>query len=279
MVKQKFYVYVLKTEDGQVFYVGKGSGPRMFWHRKVLNKPFTKEYQRSVYKRMRSFLDGRSFIEEMVFETDDEIQALLHEQARIRHLGFENLVNTQSHAFTGRKLKPEVGALIGIKKKIYAQRCWAKYGRGCPPEVAAKISASNKGRIVSQKTRRKLSASISSTYGGHFTDKHRAKLVDAKSGCKQTAAHVEARMRSMRGIKRSARHVSQMLLSRKQCAYALLSPSGEGFYSLSNGLTKLLKHLSLPTTSFYRKLDKGKTRTGWQFWSYPVESNHCAMAL
>ena len=146
----KFYVYVLKTlPDCQVFYVGKGSKARLFWHRQVLSRPRNKEYQRGVYKRMRAVLAGRNFIEEKVFETESEIEALLHEQALIRQYGFENLVNTQSHAFTGRRLKPEVGRLIAVRLRDYVKRCRIKYGTGHPPEVAAKISAANMGRKIS----------------------------------------------------------------------------------------------------------------------------------
>ena len=96
-----FYVYVLKVlPEGQVFYVGKGSRYRMFWHRKVLSRPDTKEYQRGVYCRMRLWLGGRPFTEEKVFETSDETEALLQEKALIDRYGFDNLVNTQTHAFT-----------------------------------------------------------------------------------------------------------------------------------------------------------------------------------
>jgi hypothetical protein len=158
-----FYVYVLKTLDGRVLYVGKGSGQRMFWHRRVLSRPQTKEFHRNVYKRMREFLNGQAFTEEKVSETNDETEALLHEQSLIRHYGFENLVNTQSHAFTGRKLKPEVGQIIASRLR----------GRKMPAEVKAKISAALQGRVVSLETGAKISAA---KIGVPLSEAHRQSL-------------------------------------------------------------------------------------------------------
>jgi hypothetical protein len=162
-----FYVYVLiSIATEKVFYVGKGSKNRLLHHRYVLAHPQIKEFNRGVYQRMRAVLNGSDFKEQKVFETTDEITALLKEQELIHFYGFENLVNTQSHAFTGRKLKPEVGQLIASKLR----------GRTMPPEVRAKISASNTGKQVSEETRLKLSESLSATFQGHFSEAHRQAL-------------------------------------------------------------------------------------------------------
>lgn len=169
-----YYTYELViVETGQVFYVGKGNGYRMFHHGSVLNKPDTKEYQRPVYKRMREVLKGRPFVERKVFEHEDETTVLLEEQRRIRAYGFENLVNTQSHAFTGRKLKPEVGRLIGKRLRAYADRCRAQYGQGLPPETVRKIQKALENYVVPPEVGRKISATKS---GVPFTHEHRSAL-------------------------------------------------------------------------------------------------------
>ena len=201
----KFYVYVLKVlPEEQVFYVGKGSGQRMFWHRKVLSRPSTKEYQRRVYARMRAFLAGRSFEEEKVFETENEIKALLHERTLIEHYGFENLVNTQTHAFTGRRLKPEVGQVISKKLKAYVQRCRAKYGTGHPPEVAAKISAANKGRKATPETVAKIQAGRNKNQKlQKFLVEHCREMAAAQRGKKQAPEHIEKAHAPRRGKKLS----------------------------------------------------------------------------
>ena len=142
-----FYVYELVLLNGQIFYVGKGSSTRIDHHRYVLARSHLKEYQRNVYKRMRVFLAGREFEERIVFMTDDETAALLKEHDLILHYGFENLVNTQSHAFTGRKLKPEVGQIIAARLR----------GKKMPLEVRKKIGKANKGRIKSPEECAKIS--------------------------------------------------------------------------------------------------------------------------
>lgn len=244
-----FYVYVLKTNAGRVFYVGKGSGQRMFWHRRVLLHPLIKEYQRGVYRRMREFLAGASFVEEKVYETDDETQALLHEQTLIREYGFENLVNTQSHAFTGRKLKPEVGRLIADRLR----------GRKMPSEVRAKISVANKGKQVSSETRLKLSASISAAYGGVFAVEHRAKLSWAAKRRGPNLVAIAAMAAANRG-KRKDMTVARF--ARSRTVYAIKSPAGEQVYAFSNGIVTLLKKFGLATSTFYRVLNTGES-AGW----------------
>lgn len=145
----KFYVYVLKTvPEGIVFYVGKGSGDRLNWHAKVLRKPYTKEYSRNVYKRMRAFLQGRDLAAEKVYESENEIEALLQEQATIQRYGFDRLVNTQTHAFTGRKLKADAKAAMSKARREYVVRLQSETGHKMPPEVRAKISESSKGKHI-----------------------------------------------------------------------------------------------------------------------------------
>jgi hypothetical protein len=250
----RFYVYVLKLEDGTVFYVGKGTGQRLFWHRRVLSRPQIKEYQRGVYKRMRAFIADRAFVEEKIFETNNETEALLHEQVLIQNYGFENLVNTQTHAFTGRKLKPEVGQLIASRLR----------GKKLSIEHRAKISAGGKGRVASIETRQKLSASISKAYGGSFTATHCAALSLAAKTRKQRSAKDE--LKRLKALRRAVcgkpRDLTKARLSRPFSVYALRSPSGDQWYAFSNGLLKLLADIGLATTTFYRAVREGNS-AGW----------------
>lgn len=246
-----FYVYVLKTLDGRVFYVGKGSGQRMFWHRHVLSRSQTKEFQRNVYKRMREFLKGQTFTEEKVFETDDETGALLHEQYLIRHYGFENLVNTQSHAFTGRKLKPEVGRIIAAKLR----------GRHLSLEHRAKISEAGKGRVVSPESGAKISAAKS---GVPFTEAHKTALsAAAKTRKPRSAEDEEKRLRALRAaLCGKHKDMTAARLARKQRHYTLADPAGKTYNAQSNGIIAFLKSVGLPTTTFYRARARGSCN-GW----------------
>lgn len=132
----------------------------MFYHRKVLKHPENKQNQRPVYRAFRELLQpGKEFVERKVFASNDETVCLLEEQRRIREYGFENLLNVASHAFTGRKLKPSVGKLIGEKLKDYVQRCRDQYGTGHPPEVIERIRRSSVGKVISSECARKISDS------------------------------------------------------------------------------------------------------------------------
>lgn len=209
MASLLYYTYELSViETGQVFYVGKGSGDRMLYHRYVLSRPLTAGYQRPVYQRMREVLQGRAFTERKVFESTDEIAALLEEQRRIRLHGFENLVNTQSHAFTGRKLKPEVGRLIGRRLRDYTERCRAQYGRGMPTAVVEKITASNAAaREENLRLYGECFLGISEKLkdswrrGTHKPNGYFKRLNEQRRGTKQTPEHIAKGAAARRGKK------------------------------------------------------------------------------
>lgn len=116
----RYYVYELVvTPDQSVCYVGKGSGKRAFEHRKRASLPKCRTgYQKRLYSKLRSLLDsGKDFYARIVYETDDEIDALKIEQKLIAIHGFENLFNVASHAFLGRSLKLEVCKTISDRIK------------------------------------------------------------------------------------------------------------------------------------------------------------------
>lgn len=251
-----FYVYVLiSVATGKVFYVGKGSKNRILHHRYVLSRPQLKEFNRSVYRRMRAVLDGSDFTEQKVFEADDEIASLLKEQELIRSYGFENLVNTQSHAFTGRKLKPEVGQIIASKLR----------GRTLPPEVRAKISASGMGRQASEETRHKLSQSLSATYQGKFSETHKKALsIAAKTRKPRSKEGEENRLQALRfALCGKPKDTSKARNARKQRYYTVVSPNGTTYDAQSAGILTLLKTIELPLSNFYRAIRLGEYR-GWK---------------
>jgi hypothetical protein len=79
--------------------------------------------QHHLYRKLSEVLQsGKAFISRIVFETDDETEALIFEHDRIEQLGFENLFNVASHAFLGRVLKPEVRQRVSQAIKGMWQR-------------------------------------------------------------------------------------------------------------------------------------------------------------
>lgn len=112
-----YYVYELVTEDGKIFYVGKGKGKRLLHHRRILSNPKRKEYTEPKYVRMLELINGRQFFERKVAESSDEVEMLVEERRRIRHYGLLALANMHSDALVGRTLKPEVGRRISKAKR------------------------------------------------------------------------------------------------------------------------------------------------------------------
>jgi len=95
--------------EQRVCYVGKGSGNRAFEHKNYALRPHLRQAQKRLYTKLRGVLAaGGDFEPRIVYETDNELDALLKEKALIERHGFDNLFNVASHAFLGRRLKPEV---------------------------------------------------------------------------------------------------------------------------------------------------------------------------
>lgn len=76
----KHYVYVLKRPNGEIFYVGKGSGDRMHRHVLEATRPNPRIY--NPYKTnviLKILNSGEQVGEEKVFETDNEHDAYIYE--------------------------------------------------------------------------------------------------------------------------------------------------------------------------------------------------------
>lgn len=98
----KFYVYTL-SHDGWVFYVGKGSGQRMDSHRYLAEKGANLK----LYDFIRElWAEGGDYEAARVFETDDEEEALTHEQRLIDEYGIDNLLNASPNNTGPRKRTP-----------------------------------------------------------------------------------------------------------------------------------------------------------------------------
>lgn len=257
----KFYVYELVViPDGTVCYVGKGSGKRMFKHR--ANLKVTRYAGVGLYRRLRDLLaSGKNFEPRKVFETDDESAALAEEKRRILDYGIDNLFNsTTVQGLTMADIDTAHRQALSKARREYVARLKAKTGQSSLPEVRAKISASNTGKQVSEETRRKLSTSISTTYQGHFSRKHRKKLSKAAKARGFSRAAIDAMRKANLG---GHRDTTKARLSRKQRYYVIVSPQGIVHCAQSNGIVTLLKSLRLPISNFYRAIKLG-TYKGWK---------------
>lgn len=206
----------------------------MFWHNRVMLHPNTKEYARGVYKRMRNFLAGRSFVPEKVFETVDETEALLHERALIDKYGFDNLVNTQTHAFTGRRLKADARTEMSKARRDYVAKLQRERGYKMLPSTRRKISMSLAGCERSVEFGQRVSRA---KRGVPLTEAHRLALTgvakifkskaakrdrDLQAGIAIKAAWDSGRLTGSRGMnirfknpEERARKISQACMGRK----------------------------------------------------------------
>lgn len=188
----KFYVYLLI--DGRtdvIFYVGKGSGKRMYKHVVIArgNSVLCRRNPK-LYNKIKSILANGSEVKyRMVLETDDEQEALNKEVETIKFYGLENLTNlteggegtsfprgfTEEHrrriseAKKGKTHKgvprsPETRekirvALQGRKPGPGRVCCWK--GKRLPEEMKRKMSEAHKGKKFSLEHRANLSKALS----------------------------------------------------------------------------------------------------------------------
>jgi hypothetical protein len=93
MEKKTFYIYLLiNSIDNTVFYVGKGFGKRMYWHKSHALKG--DHHNKHLQNKIRKLLgEGGKILYNKVFESEIEELVFKKEIETIKEYGFENLCN------------------------------------------------------------------------------------------------------------------------------------------------------------------------------------------
>jgi excisionase family DNA binding protein len=107
MKRQLYYVYTLTRPNGEVFYVGKGTGDRIDQHEHEAELGYRTE-KCDVIRQIWS--EGGQVVKRKVYETTVERDALLYEWSLLNLVyGRENLTNQSSgHEQTSPAVKPLV---------------------------------------------------------------------------------------------------------------------------------------------------------------------------
>ena len=93
---KSYYTYVLiDSTTNKIFYVGKGSGNRMYKHIQISKgKSICRNINKKLYNKIQKIITNRNNIISLkVFENDDENLTLEYEKKLILELGIENLCN------------------------------------------------------------------------------------------------------------------------------------------------------------------------------------------
>lgn len=198
---RRFYVYILARPNGKPFYVGKGSGDRVFMHdteARTGHRCYKCNIIRKIWK------SGGEVQRYMMLETDDEQEALAYEVELIALYGRKTLANltdggegVAGYAYkrTPETLermrsslkayyadRPEERARIGERIRAnaatpegHAKRIAARAARSANPEHQARASAGQIARYAKPEERAKASASQKGrTFSPETLDRMRA---------------------------------------------------------------------------------------------------------
>jgi len=176
----KYYVYTL-SYDGKIFYVGKGTGLRMFIHEKRTRKGIKSNNNTSLFEKIHSIIEyGNSIEYTKIFETNNECEAYKFEFETIENIGLNNLCN-----LTKDYLKTSVSDMVKaalaksekwneskIKKKSLEVR-----------EYYRQINIGDKNpRYGKKNTEEHMNAIKNSLIGIPKSEEHKKKISDAIRG-------------------------------------------------------------------------------------------------
>lgn len=159
----RFYVYILCRPNGKPFYVGKGSGRRIYDHDNEARSGH-RCHKCNIIRKI--WQQGGEVQRYTVFTTDDQDEAYAYEREMVAMFGRENLANGTDGGMggMGHKATPEERARRSAFRKAmwndpeYRARMTAmSQALGASPDFRARLSALNKERLASADERAKMS--------------------------------------------------------------------------------------------------------------------------
>ena len=184
---KKFYVYQLVTNDGEIFYIGKGSGERMFKHIKIAkSKSINRTKNPKLYNKISSILNkGGYVIPEILFESDVEEQCLQKEVSLIKEIGLDKLCNLTEggEGTSGYKLSEETKKKMSeAKAKEWETRVISKEHSDKIKVLPQLFKKGDKGywdgKERSEETKQKMSDAKKGKAKGPISEKRRQAIID-----------------------------------------------------------------------------------------------------
>lgn len=170
----QYYVYhLINSLDGQPFYIGKGTGSRMYQHLREAER--TTYTHRPVHNKIRSIISKGGEVQYKKFECQTEDEAFIEEKRYIalfgrRDLGLGPLMNLSDGGEGAQRNRDSVerGAIRNRGKrrteeskaimkaaqlKLVEERRALYDGHGASPETRAAMSERRKGKAWSENAR------------------------------------------------------------------------------------------------------------------------------
>lgn len=227
MVKRDRYVYMLIREDGTPFYVGKGSGNRMFDHERKTSCGRSATHKDHIIAKMKAA--GAEVRKQKIAEglTDEEAFAIEIEAIRlIGRLPHGMLVNATDGGEGARNLSPESRARISAahvgnkyclgrlhsdatKQKIRDTKKQNPYKH--PESIIEKLSQSATGRRLSGPAKKKISEAL---IGKKKSQKTRELMARAKFKENLSPDTIAKRIVKTTGQKRTPEQRERMRVAR-----------------------------------------------------------------
>jgi hypothetical protein len=177
----KFYVYQLKTSNGEIFYIGKGNGDRMYKHIRISKgNSINKSKNPKLYNKISNELRRGGYITpEILFESESENECLVKEIELISKIGKENLCNLTDggEGTSGYKLSEETKRKMSLskigKKRIFTD----EHKQHLSKSLTGKIGYW-RGKKLSEETKRKMSENGKGKNKGPISKEHRQAIID-----------------------------------------------------------------------------------------------------
>lgn len=184
-----FYVYgLIDSITGQCFYVGKGTGDRMYRHVQKVKRGDTTSNPHLDHKIAKLLREGVE-VQYIKFHDNlaDEDEAYRLEEAKTRELGLDTLCNAWHGGKGGRIPSTETRRKISENRKGVPMSAehkeklrQAHLGKKASQETIKKQSDALKGKPQTAAQRAANASRSASHKGRAFSEEHKQKLRDAK---------------------------------------------------------------------------------------------------